>query len=67
MNIFSAIGSFFASFFTEGERAHEEDAQAGAEGVAYDAELKRQYDAYYKVHGTADGFQYHDPATGKAE
>lgn len=62
MNPFSAIASVFASFFLTGERAKEEDAQAGPAGISYDKELKRQSDTYYKAHGTMGGFVYQDPA-----
>lgn len=62
MNIFGAVFSVFADVFLTGRQAAAERQQQGPAGVAYDEELKRQYDAYYKAHGTADGFEYKDPA-----
>lgn len=61
MNPFSAIGSLFASWFLTGQRAAEEREQQGSEGAAYSDDLKAQYDAYYKAHGTSEGFVYKEP------
>lgn len=60
MKLFQAIGSLFALVFSTTSRAEDEREQMGPEGRAYDAALTKSCDAYYKKHGTMDGWKFDD-------
>ena len=66
MNLFSALFDLVAGVFLTAKQAQDERDQQGPEGRAYDKWLAEhgydgQYQAYYKEHGTHDGFVYKDP------
>lgn len=65
MNIFRAIWGLVKLWFWTEEQGKKEREQMGPEGRAYDKWLDKhgyeaQYQAYFKKHGTHDGFVYKD-------
>jgi hypothetical protein len=63
MNIFKAVGSLFGLVSRTVSQAGKEREQMGPEGRAYSDALKASGDAYYKKHGTYEGWAFDDGKT----
>jgi hypothetical protein len=62
MNIFKAVGSLFGLVSRAASQAGKEREQMGPDGRAYADALKASGDAYYKKHGTYEGWVFDDKA-----
>jgi hypothetical protein len=60
VNPLKAIWSFITLTWLTGSQAEAEREQEGPQGVAYDEALKRSGEAYYKKHGTYEGWEFDD-------
>jgi hypothetical protein len=58
MNPFSALFNAITGVFLTGQQAAAEREQQGSKGRSYDAALKASGDAYYRKHGTYDGWSF---------